>query len=119
MPQCELRIRVARIEADLSSTQLTDSCLKTLSKFKNLRTLNLSKTKIEGETISALSQITSLESLNLYGSKLKLDRIDQLSQLTQLKQLYLFQTELYTKSAIQQLRDALPNCEITLDENMI
>jgi uncharacterized membrane protein len=107
------------IEADFSSTQLSDASVSTISQFKNLRSLNLSKTQIEGSTLAKLSKVESLESLNLYGSQIKSGQIEQLIQLTQLKHLYLFQTELYSKAAIEQLQAALPDCEIDLNDNAI
>lgn len=100
------------VKADFSGTQLSDISISTISQFKNLRSLNLSKTQIEGATLADLSSIESLESLNLYGTPLKEAPIDQLVQLTQLKRLFLFQTDLYSEAAIEQLREALPDCEI-------
>ncbi len=107
------------VEADLSGTQLSDESIESLSKFDNLRSLNLSRTQIEGKTIGKLSEIETLESLNLYGTKLSSDRIDQLAQLTQLRRLYLFQTELGSESAVQQLREALPNCDFGLNSEAL
>jgi uncharacterized membrane protein len=107
------------IEADFSSTQLSDASISMISQFKNLRTLNLSKTQIEGSTLANLAKVESLESLNLYGSQIKSRQIEQLAKLTQLKRLYLFQTELYSKVTIERLRAALPDCEIDLNDNAI
>lgn len=107
------------VEADFSGTALTDESFETLSKFSNLRTLNLSRTSVTGESIESLKRINSLETLNLYGTQIKSEHIDKLSQLTQLKHLFLFQTELYSNETISLLRSALPNCEINLVEEAI
>ncbi len=107
------------VEADFSSTQLSDSAISTISQFKNLRSLNLSKTQIEGSTLASLAKLETLESLNLYGTQINSGQMEQLSQLTQLKRLYLFQTELYSKDAIEQIRAALPDCQIDLNDNAI
>jgi uncharacterized membrane protein len=103
------------VEADFSSTMLTDKSLDTLSKFVNLRSLNLSRTQIEGQYLGKLSQLEKLETLNLYGTNLTRERIAELSQLTHLKNLYLFQTELYEDSVIAQLKEALPECNFVLN----
>lgn len=103
------------VVADFSSTQLTDEALETLSKFENLRSLNLSKTRINGEQIAKLASLEDLESLNLYGTPLTLDRVKDLAQLTQLRNLYLFQTELYDESVLSQLKESLPNCNFVLN----
>ncbi|MCZ6674039.1 MAG: hypothetical protein O7C75_14000 [Verrucomicrobia bacterium] len=103
------------VEADFSSTQLTDQALLTLAKFENLRTLNLSKTQIAGQNIANLAQLEHLESLNLYGTPLTTETVAELSQFTQLKNLYLFQTDLYEDSIIAQLKEALPECNFVLN----
>ncbi len=100
------------VAADLSGTILTDEAVTSLAKFSNLRTLNLSRTQLSGQTIGGLAELTHLESLNLYGSALTPQALDGLAKLTQLKKLFLFQTELESPELVQQLRSALPNCEI-------
>ncbi|MDG2166307.1 MAG: hypothetical protein P8L44_00085 [Opitutales bacterium] len=103
------------VEANFSSTQLTDEALDSLLKFENLRSLNLSKTKIQGQQFNKLVALKNLESLNLYGTELSSERVSELSQLTQLKNLYLFQTELYEESVLAQLKESLPNCNFVLN----
>ncbi len=103
------------VEADFSNTQLTDQSVETLTQFKNLRSLNLSKTRIQGQDLGKLSQLSNLESLNLYGTELTADRLDELTQLTQLKNLYLYQTELYEADTIDQLKQALPDCNVAFN----
>lgn len=103
------------VEANFSSTQLTDEALDSILKFENLRSLNLSKTKIQGQQFSKLVALKNLESLNLYGTELSSERVSELSQLTQLKNLYLFQTELYEESVLAQLKESLPNCNFVLN----
>ena len=98
------------VHADLSGTQLTDEAILTLSKFKNLQSLNLSKTKIQGKNIHLLAALPTLRSLNLYGTPIRSDYLDSLTKLKQLKRLFLFQTELYEETIIAQLKEALPDC---------
>lgn len=103
------------IRADLSGTQLTDEAIPTLSKFKNLLSLNLSKTRIEGRNIGQLAALPNLRSLNLYGTPIRSDYLNSLTELKQLKRLYLFQTELFDETIIAQLKEALPECDFVLN----
>lgn len=103
------------VEADFSNTQLTDESILTLAKFKNLQSLNLSNTRILGANLGKLASLENLESLNLYGTGLTLNQVSEVSKLTQLKNLYLFQTELQNEATIAQLKEALPNCNFSLN----
>ncbi|MEM9159339.1 MAG: c-type cytochrome domain-containing protein [Verrucomicrobiota bacterium] len=100
------------VKADLSGTLLDDGAFDSLSKFENLRTLNLSKTSLSGDGIDKLATLENLEVLNLYGTDVGENRLEDLAKLTQLKKLYLFQTELHTDALLEQLRARLPNCEV-------
>ena len=65
-----------------------------------------------GSTLGELAALPDLESLNLYGTKIDGAAVEQLGQLTQLKQLFLTQTPLEDAEALEQLRQALPNCDV-------
>ncbi|MBT5902171.1 MAG: hypothetical protein HOH58_08705 [Opitutaceae bacterium] len=100
------------VAADLSGTRLTDGGVSSLANFVQLRSLNLSRTELVGSTLGELAALPDLESLNLYGTKIDGAAVEQLGQLTQLKQLFLTQTPLEDAEALEQLRQALPNCDV-------
>lgn len=100
------------VAADLSGTRLTDAGVASLAKFTRLRTLNISRTELSGSTLGQLSTLPDLVLLNLYGTKIDATAVEQLAQLTQLKQLFLTQTPLEDSGTLEQLRQALSDCDV-------
>ena len=101
---------------ELSHTQITDDGLKHLTGLPNLNYLELAGTKITDAGLECLKGMTNLDSLNL-GSTLVTDGgLAMLKRLTKLKQLELSCTRV-TSQGIEELRKALPNCEVFWDDD--
>jgi Leucine-rich repeat (LRR) protein len=97
---------------DIGSTSITGASIKKLATLPVLKELSLANTNMVKADFSNLPQ--SLEVLNLSESNLSLASFNTLYSLKNLKKLNL--TNIHngniTPAIIQQLREALPNCEI-------
>ena len=96
---------------NLSRTGVTDEGLKSVENLPNLRKLHLENTKITDAGLSHLKNLKSLEYLNLYNTAVTDAGMTDLQGLKNLKTLYLWQTKV-TPAGVEQLKAALPKCEI-------
>lgn len=90
---------------------ITDEGFRQLSKISKLRTLELRRTSITGAGLAPLKHMPKLEFLSLWGSDIDDAGVPHLKQLTRLKKLVVAHTKL-SRTAIKELEQALPNCEI-------
>ncbi|MCX6856190.1 MAG: hypothetical protein NTV80_14940 [Verrucomicrobia bacterium] len=96
---------------DLAKTKVTDTGLKALAGFKNLKELHLEGTGITDAGLDHLAGLTSLEYLNLYNTKVTDAGMPKLAGLTKLKSLYLWQTGV-TKAGVAALKGKLSAAHI-------
>jgi uncharacterized membrane protein len=87
------------IQLKLTRTAISNSALKTLSTFGNLRSLELDYTAITDEAINQLKELNKLERLNLVSTKVTDKGILALAALPSLKEVFIFNTRV-TKQAI-------------------
>jgi Leucine-rich repeat (LRR) protein len=95
----------------LSSSQITDQGLETLTAFPHLEQLVLAGSQITDGGLEQIAQLKSLKSLNLSDTNIGDAGIAHLKSLSGLEQLYLNNTQV-TRAGVQQLKEALP--ELTL-----
>ena len=94
--------------------EITDKGLLSLSRLRQLREFELRKTGVQGPGLAVLENMPNLESLSLWDSNVDNSGLPHLKKLRQLKRLVVGRTML-TPDAIQELRDALPDCEVIDD----
>jgi len=80
------------VEAELARTQITDTGLRTVATFANLRALDLTRTPVTSAGLAALASLAHLESLNLTATKVDAAGVTALRALPALKQLWTFET---------------------------
>ena len=85
--------------------------MKGLEKLDQLTSLTLSDNQLT--SVKGLEKLTKLKWLYLFRNKLT--NVTGLEKLTQLKELDLEFTPDLTKAQIDELKKALPNCDITSD----
>ena len=96
------------LSIDLTYAGITDNGLLTLSKFKNLRELNLEgNKKVTVQGISHLKELESLTYLNLVRTELSDELIDLLISMENLREIYLFDAGL-NEDSISRLAEARP-----------
>ena len=95
----------------MGSTQITDSALLIISKFKNITRLQLDHTNISDTGLAHLRTMTSLQYLNLVGTKVSAQGVKSLSQIKSLRSVYLYQT-LIKSSEWAALKNSFPNVQI-------
>ncbi len=95
----------------LSETKITGSGFDALRKLRNLKRLGLESTPVVDSSLAKLVSHKQLEELWLMDTKISDKAIPYLAQLTGLKKLDVDLTEM-TPDGVNQLRKALPNCEI-------
>jgi outer membrane protein assembly factor BamB len=101
----------------LNLVAINDSGLKHLQPLTELRQIDLlysegfAGTNVSDAGIATLAKFSKLNSLNLVGAKITDAAVSSLSKLKRLKKLAIVNTGL-TMTAIQQLRQAIPGCEI-------
>lgn len=95
----------------LDRTDMDDTLLRGLTPLKQLRTLSLRYTPITGQGVTSLVELPQLEALVLSGTKLSDADVSSLGKCTELRELYIRWTGM-TISGVEQLREALPACEI-------
>jgi len=98
----------------LSHTAITDARLKALHALNRLYSLDLSHTPISDAGMKELTNLKALENLDLRGVNLSDQGLKYLQDLHTLRRLSLDGTNIST-AALAQLRQALPQCFISLD----
>jgi hypothetical protein len=94
----------------LAHTYVGDQGLLPLTRLSQLRHLNLGGASITDDGLPVIGRMKQLESLELYPSFVSDDGLPHLRTLTNLKELSVGPH--ITKEAADELRQALPNCEI-------
>lgn len=108
--------------ADLSYLSVPDNIydiddLSPLARLKNIKHFSFAEWEgyIGEEMLESLSKFTHLEKLNLSNNEVDEDALNKLASLTNLESLYLEDCDIDEDSeALEELRDALPDCEIIL-----
>jgi uncharacterized membrane protein/mono/diheme cytochrome c family protein len=78
------------VDAELARSAVTDAGLETLSRFENLRYLDLSRTSVTGVGVRKLVALQKLERLNLTGDSVSDGDLAALRQSKALKHVYAF-----------------------------
>jgi len=81
------------VEAELARTKITDTGLKTLATFSNLRTVDLAHTAVTSAGVPNLARLSHLQSLNLTATAVDDAGVAALRHKQSLKRLYLFETK--------------------------
>ena len=97
---------------DLSRTKITDAGLKEVARMQKIIILDLTATKITDAGLKEVAKLQSLESLWMNGTKITDAGLKEVAKLQSLERLYLLATQT-TKAGVAELREALPNCEIS------
>ena len=96
------------LSMDLTYARITDKGILTLSKFENLRKLNLEgNTGVTAAGVANLKNLKNLSYLNLVRTKLNDEVVDVLISMENLREIYLFDTGLNQES-ISRLADKRP-----------
>jgi hypothetical protein len=96
------------LSMDLTYAGITDKGILTLSKFENLRKLNLEgNTGVTAAGVANLKNLKNLSYLNLVRTKLNDEVVDVLISMENLREIYLFDTGLNQES-ISRLADKRP-----------
>jgi len=82
------------LELNASNSNFSDEIAELLTRFANLKKLQLQGTRITDEGLSALSGLEHLQVLNLYGTDVTDKGLQGLGQLPDLKRLYLWRTDI-------------------------
>ncbi|GAA4315142.1 chitobiase/beta-hexosaminidase C-terminal domain-containing protein [Compostibacter hankyongensis] len=82
------------VSLNLSKMPVKDADLKVISRFPNLRTLNLNFTDITGKGLKALDGLKHLHSLSVSGTKVDYASMARLKTLPALKEVYAWSTAL-------------------------
>lgn len=99
-------------ELELWRTQVSDTGLKHLEGLTELRRLDLSETALTDAGLKHVSALTNLETLLLMRTEVGDAGLAHLAGLPKLRQLYLDKTKA-TPAALNELKKALPRCEVT------
>jgi hypothetical protein len=81
------------VDAELARTNVTDTGLKTLGRFENLRSLDLTRTNVTSAGLASLTALKHLELLNLTDTAVDDAGVAQLSAVPSLKRIWLFGTK--------------------------
>ena len=90
---------------------LTDDGIANICKIRSIQSLNVSGTALTDEGCAHFQNLRELEILKLWRTSITDDAVPHLAKLTNLKALYLGDS-LISAEAIDELKSALPNCEI-------
>lgn len=90
------------VDAELARTKITDTGLKTLATFSNLRAVDLGHTAVTSAGVPILARLSRLESLNLTATAVDDPGVAALRRKQTLKRLYLFETKCTDQSAPDQ-----------------
>jgi hypothetical protein len=96
----------------LGYTQVTDAGLEHLKGLVNLRELDLFQTQVTDAGLVYLKEMAELRQLHLGATRLTDAGLRHLAGLTNLKRLWLNWEIPVTHDGVEELRRALPNCEI-------
>jgi uncharacterized membrane protein len=88
------------VDAELARTKLTDTGLKTLATFSNLRVVDLAHTAVTSAGVPILARLSHLESLNLTATAVDDAGVAALRRKQTLKRLYLFETKCTDQSEL-------------------
>ena len=95
------------VDAELARTKITDTGLKTLATFANLRTVDLAHTAVTSAGVPILARLSHLQSLNLTATAVDDTGVASLRRKQTLKRLYLFETKCTAQSDLKS-RDESP-----------
>jgi hypothetical protein len=90
------------VDAELARTKITDTGLKMLATFSNLRSVDLAHTAVTSAGVPILARLSHLESLNLTATAVDDPGVAALRRKQTLKRLYLFETKCTDQSAPDQ-----------------
>jgi len=99
---------------DLKETSVTNEGLARLKPLRNLRGLYLTRTSIGDAGLVHLSNFPKLQILILWQTKITDQGLVHLESLKNLQELILWNTDV-TEEGARRLREALPDCDISLD----
>jgi Leucine-rich repeat (LRR) protein len=99
---------------DICGAGLTDAGLAKLIQLPNLNSIMLYNNPITKASLEKLEQLPHLTSLDIRSTQIEEDSIPALARFTNLKHLDIDINNNFSNKSRQQLRAALPNCEITL-----
>ncbi|MEC8929195.1 MAG: hypothetical protein VX705_08290 [Verrucomicrobiota bacterium] len=106
----------------LDDSRISDACLAGLGKLPRLAKLHLGVTGITDKGLQQVTRLRRLTSLNLSGTQTSDAGLKELGRWwrwfwrRRLERLFLFNTRV-TKSGVERLRRALPNCTIEHNSN--
>jgi Leucine-rich repeat (LRR) protein len=104
---------------DLESSQITDRGIRVLGRFPNLRKLTVhSVTQVTPEGWKVLSSLERLENLSLRATSIDDAALESLTKLATLQSLDLT-TRKVSKTGIELLQKALPQCKITWRDEVV
>ncbi len=104
-------VNIQIVSLELSKMPVTDNDLKNISKFENLRRLNLNFTNITGNGLATLSSLKQLRSLSLSGTKVHYQDLKQsLADFENLITISLWKTEV-TDDEFMQLQAEYKNIQ--------
>ena len=89
------------VDAELARTKITDTGLKTLATFSNLRVIDLAHTAVTSAGVPALVRLNGLQSLNLTATAVDDAGVASLRHKQTLRRLYLFETKCTNRSALR------------------
>ncbi len=95
------------VDAELARTKITDTGLKTLATFANLRTVDLAHTAVTSAGVPVLARLSHLQSLNLTATGVDDTGVALLRRKQTLQRLYLFETKCTAQSGLES-RDERP-----------
>jgi hypothetical protein len=89
------------VDAELARTKVTDTGLKTLATFSNLRAVDLAHTAVTSAGVPILARLSRLQSLNLTATAVDDAGVAELRRKQTLKRLYLFETKCTARSELE------------------
>ena len=98
-------------ELNIHNTTLTNEGIAKLQKLP-LRVLNFGTPSIDNDSLALISKIGTLEDLRLTRSQIDETGLQHLHQLGNLRYLQLFQHSKLAKESLNELRQALPKCQV-------
>lgn len=96
---------------------IDDKIAEYLVQLENLDTLSIQETRISDGTINSIANLQSLRNLNVNKTAITLNSVPNLAKLN-LHYLNVKNT-VFDKTAVMNLHNSLPNCEITWDDGIL
>jgi uncharacterized membrane protein len=87
------------VNADFSSTAITDKSAVVIARMKNLRALTLRHTKITDSTLQALGPLDSVETISLFDTKVTPAALESLAHFPKLRHAYVGETKIPAEAA--------------------